>query len=272
VSGLLTALGTSTLERLRHAFAAQRLRAPLTRADLSSFGICEQLDAVVSALEGHSRLACVTILDAVLAERAHLDRPFPELVWTGPEGMRAVARDTAVVLRELFESARSHVVLAGYSFWNAREVIGPLHEVMQGKGVQATFFVDVPQAKTAVPCEPYAESCFARFLEQSWPFGPPYPRLFCDRRALVPGPPWCSIHSKCVVVDGERAFVSSANFTARGQERNIEVGVLLHDAAFASQLERQWMSLIEADLVLRWTGRLDQSKIDNEYPDDREGV
>ncbi len=32
------------------------------------------------------------------------------------------------------------------------------------------------------------------------------------------------LHARCVVVDRARAFVSSANFTQRGQERNIEVG------------------------------------------------
>jgi phosphatidylserine/phosphatidylglycerophosphate/cardiolipin synthase-like enzyme len=57
------------------------------------------------------------------------------------------------------------------------------------------------------------------------------------------------LHAKCVSVDGERAFVSSANFTMRAHERNIEVGVLLHDRAFAAQLERQWMSLVDDGLV-----------------------
>jgi phosphatidylserine/phosphatidylglycerophosphate/cardiolipin synthase-like enzyme len=61
----------------------------------------------------------------------------------------------------------------------------------------------------------------------------------------------CSLHAKCVAVDGERAFISSANFTARGQERNIEAGVLINDAAFARQLERQWMSLVETGFCLR---------------------
>jgi len=42
---------------------------------------------------------------------------------------------------------------------------------------------------------------------------------------------------------GRRApFVSSANFTTRGQDRNIETGVLL---------EGQWLSLVSAGLVLR---------------------
>jgi len=46
-------------------------------------------------------------------------------------------------------------------------------------------------------------------------------------------------------------FVSSANFTTRGQDRNIETGVLLEDPHFARQLEGQWLSLVSAGLVLR---------------------
>ena len=42
----------------------------------------------------------------------------------------------------------------------------------------------------------------------------------------------------------------------QGQERNIEVGVLLHDSAFARHLAQQWMSLIEAGLVLPASGTL----------------
>jgi phosphatidylserine/phosphatidylglycerophosphate/cardiolipin synthase-like enzyme len=56
-------------------------------------------------------------------------------------------------------------------------------------------------------------------------------RFFYDKRSLLPGPPWCSLHAKCAVVDGARSFISSANFTQRGQERNIEVGVLRNRTA-----------------------------------------
>ena len=88
------------------------------------------------------------------------------------------------------------------------------------------------------------------FHANSWPFGEPRPRLFYDKRALTPGPPYCSLHAKCVVVDGPRAFVSSANFTQRGQERNIEVGVLIDDPTFAGFLAGQWLGLVESGLCL----------------------
>ena len=69
----------------------------------------------------------------------------------------------------------------------------------------------------------------------------------------MPGPPYSSLHAKCVVVDGLRALVSSANFTQRGQERNIEVGVLIEDATFAEFLSAQWMRLVDSGLVVGWT-------------------
>jgi phosphatidylserine/phosphatidylglycerophosphate/cardiolipin synthase-like enzyme len=59
---------------------------------------------------------------------------------------------------------------------------------------------------------------------------------------FVPEPRvFASLHAKCVVVDGRWVFVTSANFTDRGQTRNIEVGVLLDDERLAAVLEAQFV-------------------------------
>jgi hypothetical protein len=50
-------------------------------------------------------------------------------------------------------------------------------------------------------------------------------------------------------VDDRFALVTWANFTDRGQTRNIEAGVLVEDRAFASALAAQWRGLIESGLV-----------------------
>lgn len=44
------------------------------------------------------------------------------------------------------------------------------------------------------------------------------------------------------MVDGRWVFVTSANFTDRGQTRNVEVGVLLEDARLAAVLEAQFVA------------------------------
>ncbi|HET8933820.1 MAG TPA: DISARM system phospholipase D-like protein DrmC [Polyangiales bacterium] len=246
----LCQVSSSSLQRIADAVRSGQLRTPLTRNELVAFGVRAQLDALLAVLEGHPRTAVLALLEAVLLERAALTRPGPELVWTGPEGQAATARDTAVVLRELFESARDVVLLGGYSFTHARNVLAPLHASMVARGVRSTFFVDVKQPAVAtIPATLHADTALEKFVVDNWPFGPPYPAIYYDKRAIVPPPPHSILHAKCVVVDCERAFISSANFTMQGQERNIEVGVLLEDKHFATQLAQQWMSLIDAKLV-----------------------
>jgi phosphatidylserine/phosphatidylglycerophosphate/cardiolipin synthase-like enzyme len=153
------------------------------------------------------------------------------------------------VLRSLFEAARESVMLAGYSFDHARDVLAPLHESMRVHGLDARFFVDIPQIERDEGADQHLARHLGGFLTSNWPFGEPRPRIHYDKRALKPGPPWCSLHAKCVVVDGAKAFVSSANFTQRGQERNIEVGVLIEDASFASYLAGQWLRLVDVGVV-----------------------
>lgn len=247
----LTEVSTSALKSIREGLHTNYLKSPISAESLRAHGIRHQVDTIMGMLGGHTKEACISILDTALSERDAADKPAPELVWTGVEGKQGIARDTAVVLKELFESARHNVVLAGYSFLNAETVLEPLHTSMMQHGVEAIFFVDIkqPTADSKMSPEEWGKQQLQHFIDTNWPFGTPYPSVCCDKRALIPGPPWISLHSKCVTVDGERAFVSSANFTTRGQERNIETGVLLHSPTFATQLERQWMSLVDDGLV-----------------------
>ena len=44
------------------------------------------------------------------------------------------------------------------------------------------------------------------------------------------------MHAKLVLVDGQRAFVCSQNFSAVSLDANREVGIIVADAAVVSQL------------------------------------
>jgi phosphatidylserine/phosphatidylglycerophosphate/cardiolipin synthase-like enzyme len=63
------------------------------------------------------------------------------------------------------------------------------------------------------------------------------------------------MHAKLVVVDEAHVLIGSANFTQHGQQRNIEAGALIHDAAFAKQLVTQLQSLIDGGYVRRYGAR-----------------
>jgi phosphatidylserine/phosphatidylglycerophosphate/cardiolipin synthase-like enzyme len=69
------------------------------------------------------------------------------------------------------------------------------------------------------------------------------PHVYCCEQIVEPqdGKPG-SLHAKCIAVDDQQVFVSSASFTEAGQDRNIEVGLLV-------RLENE--SQCELDLPLR---------------------
>ena len=72
------------------------------------------------------------------------------------------------------------------------------------------------------------------------------PEVFYDPRSLAASETTRSaLHAKCIVVDGQKALVTSANFTEAAQERNIELGLLLHSGPVAERIERQLQGLIE---------------------------
>ena len=57
--------------------------------------------------------------------------------------------------------------------------------------------------------------------------------------------------AKCIVVDGRKVLVTSANFTETAQERNIELGLLVDSDAAATQIEQHFRHLIERNHLRR---------------------
>jgi len=244
----LTALSLAELEAIRRAIRKGLLPCPLTEDGLSA---CD-LGATASRAQfllGHDPAATLSIIDAVIAERRGARGPVLDLVWTGPEVSGFAARDTAVVVRELFGSAQRTVLVAGFSFDNGADIFAPLHSVMRDHGVETSIYLDIPRAPAgAGALSDYARAAAERFLMANWPFGAPVPVIYYDPRTIAPDSV-SSLHAKCIVVDEERALVTSANFTSRGQERNLEVGVLIRDVALATELVARFRSLVARGLL-----------------------
>jgi phosphatidylserine/phosphatidylglycerophosphate/cardiolipin synthase-like enzyme len=239
------------LEQLLTSVEQRRVECPVTVVDLLDAGFGPQASVIAEALAGLDATAVRAVLRLVLAERVHRPPPRLDLVWSGPESRGSVTRDTGLAVQRLFESATRTVLVAGYTF-DKPEILAPLHAAMS-RGVSTTLFMDIdghaPSPKLA---DEYATHSIDRFLHEIWTFGPPHPDIYWDPRTAAPGPPWASLHAKCVVVDEARTLITSANFTDRGQSRNIEVGVLIEDAAFATELSAQWRLLVVAGLVRRY--------------------
>jgi phosphatidylserine/phosphatidylglycerophosphate/cardiolipin synthase-like enzyme len=59
-----------------------------------------------------------------------------------------------------------------------------------------------------------------------------------------------ALHAKCVVVDKQHVFISSANFTEAAQQRNIEVGLLLHSIRLAERVIHHLDGLLAERLLI----------------------
>jgi phosphatidylserine/phosphatidylglycerophosphate/cardiolipin synthase-like enzyme len=272
----MTGLGLTTIteqDLLALAAALDRgaLRPPIHETSLQANGFGHLVEALLPYIDlGPECLRAV--IEVVVAERQHRKAPRLTLVWTGDDPGVSHSRYTRLLLPELFSKAREHVLVAGYSIDHTAEVFESLHRCMVEHGVTADFFVDVDQltarlqaaaralgqswSVVSAPLDA-AQGNVARgravvdlFYRLMWPFGEPRPIVYFDpRTADARGA--ISMHAKCVVIDHECALITSANFTDRGQTRNIEAGVAIEDRAFAASLERQWLNLVEAGIVVK---------------------
>lgn len=175
------------------------------------------------------------------------------LVWTGPEIVSAASRDTAVVMRELFESAERTVLLSGFAVHRGRVVLASAAQRMAERPtLKVRLFLNVhrPYGNSASEAELLREFG-TKFSRQHWPPGA-LPDVYYDPRSLLTGRHVrASMHAKCVVVDDRIAFVTSANLTPAAQERNIEAGVLIEDETFARSLRGQFDALVQTGALKR---------------------
>lgn len=247
----LSRLPLAQLEFLLGEVTGGRAKCPLSAARLLALGLdAPSADTLLGALGELDSRASAAVLRAVIDERRSHRCPELQLVWTGPEPTVSGARDTAVVVRELFDSARRSVLVAGFRFDHGEDILRPLHRAMAERGVEARFFLNLGhEEEKELGAEACARAEVRRFLDRNWPFGEPRPRFFYDPRTAVPKK-HISLHAKCVVVDERLSLVSSANFTDYGQDKNVEVGVRIDDRAFARLLVRQWNGGVSAGVFL----------------------
>jgi len=205
----------------------------------------------LSAL-GLSRAQAASVVRLVLEERATADTDRVSAVWTGPEGATAQTRDTAVVVRELFASAKERVLVSSYVLYQTTQLFEPVARAMESNlSLGVKLFVTVLREGGDHRNIEDILVAFSERFRKAWP-GTRLPAVFYDPRGLLAnGAGRAVLHAKCVVVDGRRSLVTSANFTEAAQERNFELGLLADDELLARSIETQFETLIDRGLVRR---------------------
>jgi len=198
-----------------------------------------------------------TLLDSILADRQSHRTTHSnsiDLVTSGPEAPGVTNRDTSVVVREMFAHAQQTVTVVGYAVYQGQRVFEALARRMEDRpelDVQLFLNISRPDRDTT-RSEILVSRFVERFKSKQWPSGARLPTVYYDPRSVADEVPIrSSLHAKCIVVDHQHVFVSSANFTEAGQQRNIEVGLRLDEPGLAKKLVEHFKKMVDTNQFLR---------------------
>jgi hypothetical protein len=258
----LNSLDRSALLVLATALESKRLSPPFHPACLDLYVPATLQGEVAGELDRLHRSGMSTehigyLLQVLAAEKEKIDERGNriDIVWTGQNVPGLKSRATSVVVRELFERARNYILITSYVFQQGdktKTIFGSLANRMDTESnLDVKLLLDVQRPYRADCSDSRLIEEFASSFRQLWP-GKRLPEVFFDPRSLStePGVRAC-LHAKCIVIDDEQFFITSANLTEAAQERNIEVGVLIKDAIAAYRLRTQFEALILQNIVQR---------------------
>jgi phosphatidylserine/phosphatidylglycerophosphate/cardiolipin synthase-like enzyme len=246
------------LEQLLNALSQGRIRADSSPSQFRKAGVLGQAEVALSWLpEAMDQFGSIDGLTAalrlVLAERGRSAREGgpAELILTGPGTDDSPSRDTRVVVREIFESARRSVLIVGYAFHGSDRIFEPLARRMgKDSSLTVSIIVNIQPEGNLLP-EPTVRRYAAAFLRSSWPFHP-RPEVFYMPGSLgVQRSLRASVHAKTIVADQETVYLGSANFTTAAFHRNIEAGLRLRSPILGHQLTGHFMRLIQSGVLIR---------------------
>ena len=160
-----------------------------------------------------------------------------ELVATLPAEIPAVARTTGQVIREMLRPDMGEVILVGYELTDPH-MVGLLANAASRR---ANVIIICDRARGA-----------AQRLLDTWPTDVQRPRIFQDKER-GDGPPYASMHAKCLLVDGKDLLITSANFTFHGLHGNIEIGVRLSGPPVI-EVRKVFSHLVHGGVLEEWRG------------------
>ena len=257
----LLSLASEELRQLAGALDAGRLSQPYSTIALQRFVSQAVAPCVAAKLAELSELGCssramakaLEMLATAIEGRPQLEEVV-DLVTTGPDEVAEAPRPTSVVVGDLFREAKSSVIVAGYAVRQGQKVFRDLADRMAELAtLNARLYLDIQRTNgdTSAPGE-ILRRFSQRFRSTQWPAERPMPEVYYDPRGVeLDRSQAASLHAKCVIVDSERLFISSANFTEAAQERNIEVGLVLNSPLLASRLTEFFARMVDAGILQR---------------------
>jgi phosphatidylserine/phosphatidylglycerophosphate/cardiolipin synthase-like enzyme len=221
-------------------------------ADAVTRGLTEMVDSGMSAA---GIAYTLELLAATMGDRPRIE-DLIQLVATGPQVGGVANRDTSVVVSDLFSQAEKSVLVVGYAVYQGQKVFQSLASRMTERpDLAVKMYLDIPRkpGDTSMESELVKRFCH-HFRNTQWPERARLPEIYYDPRSLAADRKGAaSLHAKCIVVDGEHVFVSSANFTERAQTKNIELGLILRSKAIGSRIQEFFDQYVSASSLKKAT-------------------
>ena len=153
-----------------------------------------------------------------------------EIAWTGPGTEAVPLRRVDQVVYDLVESAKEDVLLVTYAVYKPERALKALRDATD-RGVRVKLVIELAlESGGKISFDGLRVFRAAVPLAQIfyWPL---------DRRKRDTSGSYGAMHAKCLVVDKDRAFVSSANLTDYALEANMELGLVVERGAAARLAE-----------------------------------
>jgi len=247
---VLVGLSSGDLHYLATQLETGGLGPPYREFALNKLGIAgptlaADLEALAS--QGFTPTLLAQLVNAVATERERLERPITrlELVATGLEA-QAQARDTLVVVEQLFAEAKESVLVVGFAVYQGNEIFKTLAKRMiELPRLQVVCCFDVPRsAGDSRPDATIVDDFARRFAKYQWP-GTRLPDMYFDRRSLSSNRETRAVlHAKTIVIDHRSAMLTSANPTPAAYLRNIELGIVVTGGKIPLEIESYFRNLI----------------------------
>lgn len=192
--------------------------------------VCECSNCSTTVIASTLRGACSVV--SVLNQRTTVN-----LVWTGPQTEYISIRHTESVLTELIYSARNQLFMVSFVAYHAPAILGALRNALE-RGVRVRMLLELSKDQGGRQVDHDSLGLMKRAL--------PEIQLFYWHQEHAKG----VVHAKCVVADGARLFVTSANISEAAMEHNMEAGVLITGGDAPKQMMCHLQALVDTQVVV----------------------
>ena len=164
------------------------------------------------------------------------------LVWTGPSTGLVPTRHTEQVLLEVIESAEKRLFLVSFVAYEVDSIMKALNCALERQvGIDILLESSIEHGgKVSVDSVKMMKELLPSATVHVWKDDPK------KSDTVKPGG---AVHAKCVVADGNIAFITSANLSGAAMERNMELGVLLKGGDLPSVLHRHLDALVKTKII-----------------------